>query len=161
MTAKLGVLGFSLVMAVSAPALAHEQHGSTWRSPSHVPQRKASPAPTGARTSWAPERSRDISLQHSDDNRDGWVTLDEALDRGRFDFRRSDRDRNRVLTRREVDHGELARHDRNRDGRMSLWEHQSAVRAHFARLDRNRDGYLARYELDPRVAPIRRTGWSR
>lgn len=102
-------------------------------------------------------------LTRSDLNRDGWVTLDEALSHGRSAFRRSDRDDNHVLSRREMDRSEIARHDRDRDGRVSFREHQWAVREHFSRLDRNGDGYLARYELDERSdrTPVRTASWWR
>jgi len=167
MFTKLPVLGFTLVAALSAPALAfaHEECGDD----KHAPARYESQRQSGSRNRSAPRDQwrgpapRDIVLTSSDVNRDGWVTLDEALDRGRRDFGRSDRDNNRVLSRREMDRSEIERHDQNRDGRMSFREHQSAVRAHFARLDRNRDGHLARYELDERYGSpaVRSAGWWR
>lgn len=159
MNIKLPMLGFTLVTALSAPALAHEECGGD-RS---APARHESPRQSGPRDQWRGPAAPDVALTSSDVNRDGWVTLDEALAQGRRDFRRSDRDNNWVLSRREMDRSEIDRHDRDRDGRMSFKEHQSAVRAHFARLDRNRDGYLARYELHERQgrSPVRTAGWWR
>jgi len=165
MITKLPVLGFTLVTALSAPALADDECGGDNRAPARheSPRQSGSRDHSGSRDQWRGPAPRDIVLTSSDINRDGWVTLDEALDHGRRDFWRSDRDNNRVLSRREMDRSEIERHDRNRDGRMSFREHQSAVRAHFARLDRNRDGYLARYEVDERYGTpaVRSAGWWR
>jgi hypothetical protein len=173
MITKLQVLGFSLVTALSVPALAHDQRHGAPRAPTsyegsrHGGPHHEGPRQWGPRDDWRRDRGpRDIVLTGSDINRDGWVSLEEALDHGRSDFRRSDRNHDRVLNRREMDRSEIARHDRNGDGRMSFIEHQRAVRRHFERLDRNRDGYLARYELDSRYgapgrsAPGRSVGWS-
>jgi hypothetical protein len=166
MITKLPVLGFTLITALSAPALAqaHEECGGKAHAPaSHGGPRGAGPAQWGQRDSGRRSAPRDIVLTNSDINRDGWVTLDEALSHGRSAFRRSDRDNNQVLSRREMERSEISSHDRDRDGRMSFREHQWAVREHFSRLDRNRDGYLARYELDGRSGspPVRSAGWWR
>ena len=98
-------------------------------------------------------------LRRSDLNRDGVVTLAEALQEGRYEFRSSDRDRNRVLTRREVSWGEFAQDDRDRNGVVSYGEHQDSIRRAFHRFDSNRDGVLARYELGQPGA--RGAGWRR
>lgn len=108
MITKLPVLGFTQVTALSAPALAHEECGDATRAPA----RHEGPRQSGSPEQWRGPAPRDIVLTSSDINRDGWVTLDEALDRGRSDFRRSDRDRDRVLSRREIDRSEIDRHDR-------------------------------------------------
>jgi hypothetical protein len=166
MITKLPVLGFSLMTALSAPALAqaHEECGGKPHAPaSYGGPRESGPRESGQRDKGRRSAPRDIVLTHSDINRDGWVTLDEALSHGRSAFRRSDRDNNQVLSRREMDRSEISRHDRDRDGRMSFREHQWAVGEHFARLDQNRDGYLTRYELDERSGspPVRSAGWWR
>ncbi|HEU4581447.1 MAG TPA: hypothetical protein VFS67_24485 [Polyangiaceae bacterium] len=98
-------------------------------------------------------------LRRSDLNRDGVVTLAEALQEGRHEFVNSDRDRNRVLTRREVSWGNFAHDDRDRNGIVSYGEHQESIRRAFYRFDTNRDGVLARYELGP--AGPRGAGWRR
>lgn len=164
MIAKLPVLGFALVTAFGSSALAHEGCPDAQHTPPNPAGAYGGGRPTyhtEARTNW-----RADELAYSDLNRDGWVTLDEALDHGRREFRREDRDRNRVLTRHELGRGELRRADRNRDGVVTHYEHESALRADFARHDRNRDGVLARYEVAydgaPAPAPApRRVGWWR
>lgn len=159
MIGKLPVLGFALVTAISGTALAHEpceRQGSPagygyGRGP-HGPAPVAyGPAPVA----YGPagySASIEAGLRQADLNRDGWVTLDEAVTHGRFEFRRNDRDGDRVLGRHEVDwdradhRGHRGHHGR-RDGQVTLFEYQDAVRSEFARLDVNRDGVLARYEL--------------
>jgi hypothetical protein len=139
MIGKLSVLGFSLATAIASPALAHDAHDS-WRDRhgrgdqrgDHRGDHRAAPA--------------EIDLRYADLNRDGYVTMHEALDSGRQAFRRQDRNNDWTLTRREVGYPAL-RHDRNNDGRVSMREYQRRVRAQFARMDINRDGYLGRREL--------------
>jgi hypothetical protein len=177
MMLKLPALGFALVTALTGTALAHEPHhtqggpgyrpagyghsghGNSGQGHSghghsghghsgHGPAGYGSSdrgGPYATRGGYAPTAA--VDLRYADLNRDGWVTLEEALDSGRQVFHRVDRDNDRVLSRREVSHTELAQEDRNRDGRLSLREHQRAVRTQFASYDRNHDGYLARYEL--------------
>jgi hypothetical protein len=101
-----------------------------------------------------------VDLRYADLNRDGWVTMAEAIDSGRHVFRQSDRDNDRVLTRYELGRPGVRRDDRNNDGRVTMNEYQRAVRARFASLDTNRDGVLARYELglEPRRG-TRSAGW--
>jgi hypothetical protein len=159
MIAKLPLLAFTLVTAVSGAAVAHDTRERGHRGHDGYGEHRHGPAP---RETSRGRGDTGSDLRHSDVNRDGWVTLGEALDRGRADFRREDRDRNRVLTRREVARVELQRDDRNRDGRVTMHEHQDAVRARFANLDRNRDGFLARYELAPAPPGLARSvGWRR
>jgi hypothetical protein len=121
------------------------------------------PVPQGppiAHVDWSARAAAD--LRYSDLNRDGYVSLQEALDHGRYEFQRNDRDGNRVLTRHEVDRPDLYRGDWNRDGRVSIREYQNVVRTQFARFDRNRDGFLARYELGGQPErPQRSAGWWR
>jgi Ca2+-binding EF-hand superfamily protein len=145
MIGKLPVLGFSLVTAISSQALAHESHDSRQHRPS----------------SYAPATTQ-VDLRGADLNRDGRVTMQEALDSGRQVFRRHDRDNNHMLTRREVSGPSFRQDDRNNDGRVSMREYQRTVRAQFASLDSNRDGYLARYELGYRRPGMSRpAGWRR
>ena len=172
MIAKLSVLGFSLATALSGTALANDD----CTDGSHGPA--APRAPAGYHGPQTPQRydarydgdrhgdgRRDsvrgdvVDLRQSDLNRDGWVTMAEALQHGRQDFRRTDRDRNRVLTRYELPRREFAQDDRDHNGRISYQEHQAAVRWDFARFDANRDGVLARYELNAPHAT--RAGWRR
>jgi len=145
MIGKLPVLGFALVTAVSSQALAHESHGS-WQ------HRQGRHAPAVA----------EVDLRYADHDRDGRVTMQEALSSGRQVFRRQDRDNNQVITRREAAGAGFNRDDRNNDGRVSMREYQRSVRAEFARRDTNRDGILARYELGQgRPGASRAAGWWR
>jgi hypothetical protein len=166
MIAKIPVLGFAVVTALTGTAAAHEDYHGQNRHPTHyapagyhasgeynVPRPSAVPYRNGAGYYQNVEE-----LRRSDYNRDGRVTLAEAIDHGRRDFFRSDRDRNRVLTPRELSPGELVREDRNRDGRVSFREHEAALRTTFARLDVNRDGVVGRYE---QAGSGRATGWRR
>jgi hypothetical protein len=176
MIAKLSVLGFSLVTVLSGQALAGDDctDGSnapaTYRAPAgyrapHAPQRHDAGYDGTRRDGRRNDGRRNdirgdiVDLRQSDLNRDGWVTMDEALQHGRQDFRRTDRDRNRVLTRYELPRRELAQDDRDRNGRISYGEHQAAVRWDFARYDANHDGVLARYELTAPYAT--RAAWRR
>jgi hypothetical protein len=180
MIGKLPVLGFSLIIALSTAlsgqALAREPAGYDYGGngygypsagyPDHGYDagyghgrggHGQSPRPV-ARADYSAEAA--AGLRYSDLNRDGWVTLWEALDHGRFEFRRNDRDRDHILTRYEIGRHDVARDDWNRDGRVTLFEYENAVRAEFARFDTNRDGFLARHELGygpPRAA--RSAGW--
>jgi hypothetical protein len=179
MIAKLPILGFTLVTALAGQAVAHEgcpegaqpPAPSTYRAPppiqpsyttvdyrgdgGHRGDGHRGDRGDGHRGDASGDRARvDVDdLRRSDLNRDGRVTLAEALRHGRRDFQRTDRDQNRVLTWREVSRRDIAVEDRNRNGRISYGEYQDAVRRSFARYDDNRDGVLARYELSrPRSA---------
>jgi hypothetical protein len=172
MIAKLPVLGFALVTAVSGTALAHEGCGTpahaSWGNHTHAQPaynaEQRGPARGGPAYN-APaygnrNRGYTAELRRSDIDRDGRVSIGEALDYGRVDFQRTDRDNNRVLTGYEYrQRGEFASEDLNRDGRVTYREHQRGVRSEFARLDRNGDGYLMAYEIDGRGGPQR--GWNR
>ena len=171
MITKLSVLGFSLATALSGQALAHDDctDGSKGPAAYRAPAGYRAPTPQRQEVRYGETRHDEgrpddrradiVDLRQSDLNRDGWVTMDEALQHGRQDFRRTDRDRNRVLTRYELPRRELAQEDRDRNGRISYQEHQAAVRWDFARYDANRDGVLARYELMGPYAS--RAGWQR
>ncbi|MEO8183260.1 MAG: hypothetical protein ABI895_30880 [Deltaproteobacteria bacterium] len=163
MIAKFFPLTVALVTAVAGSAAAHETHGDRGTAPYRAPA-PAYSAPAGhpyagsvpAAGYRAEEREE---LRRSDLNRDGRVTLTEALQQGRRGFRHSDRDQNRALTPREVSWGDLAHEDRDRNGRISYAEYQDAIRRTFYRFDTNRDGVLARYEL--RATAQRSAGWRR
>jgi hypothetical protein len=161
MIGKLSVLGFSLVTALSGSALAHEPH-DTSRGPSRGHSGpgghhgRPGPAnyggggygPAAPAVNHVDYSSRiEVDLRYADLNRDGWVTMEEALDSGRQVFRRNDRNNDRVLSRWETGGTRVGRGDRNQDGRVTVHEYQRNVRARFASLDTNRDGFLARYEL--------------
>jgi hypothetical protein len=164
MIPKLPFLGVALVTALAGSASAHDgcpdgaaKHSGHASSP--APAAYGTPvgyrgdgyrgdghgAPQGQRVERYREDVRD--LQQADVNRDGWVTLTEALREARREFRQEDRDRNRVLTRHEVSQRDLAQDDIDRNGRISYGEREDAIRRSFSRFDRNRDGLLARYEL--------------
>jgi len=171
------VLGLGLCTALAGTAAAHD--GDNCQHAERAPAAYQAPAPSpvyvtpvgdhdgyrGQRAPSAPYRgdgraANELSeLRHADLNRDGWVTLAEAMQYGRRDFRVNDQDQNRVLTRREVSWSELAQDDRNRDGRVSYGEYQQAIRRSFNRFDTNRDGVLARYELNQGNGPG--YGWRR
>lgn len=176
MIAKIpSLLSAAIVTAMAGQAAAHDADGC--RDGDRAPTTYSAPAPSvytpvgyaagayhsppagppGARRDRGGAELND--LRRSDLNRDGVVTLAEALQEGRYEFRNSDRDRNRVLTRREATWGEFAQDDRDRDGVVSYGEHQAAIRRAFYRLDTNRDGVLARYELGQPGA--RGAGWRR
>jgi len=177
MFAKISVLGFGLVTALAGQAAAHE-HGDSppaaYRAPAaSAPVYTPMGNPDGYRHNYPPAADDRTGyhadgraagelneLRRSDLNRDGWVTLAEAMQYGRRDFRRNDRDQNRMLTRREVAWSDLARDDRDRNGGISYGEHQDAIRRSFYQFDTNRDGLLASYELrqsrGPRSATWRR-----
>ena len=150
MIGKLSVLGFSLATAIASPALAHDEHDS-WRDRQssrgdHRGDYRAAPA--------------EIDLRYADRNRDGYVTMQEALDSGRQVFRRQDRNNDWTLTRHEVGGPVLRHDDRNNDGRVSMREYQHRLRTQFARLDVNRDGYLAPRELGYGPRGTRPAGWN-
>ncbi|HTV17543.1 MAG TPA: hypothetical protein VMG12_02700 [Polyangiaceae bacterium] len=151
MIGKLPVFGFSLVTAISSQALAHDSHDphGSWQHQQGRYQGRNVPA------------AADVDLRYADLDRDGRVTMREALASGRQVFRRQDRDNNSVITRREAGGPGFRQDDRNNDGRISMREYQSSVRAQFARLDTNRDGYLGRYELGYRPGSSRPAGWWR
>lgn len=169
MIAKLSALGFSVVTALGGTAAAHENCNDASHAPAgynapgyNAPGYQSTGGYSHSRPALAPRVSHveysgaTDDLRQSDFNHDGWVTLAEALDSGRRDFYRSDRDHNRVLTRRELSRRELSREDRNRDGRVTYYEHEGAVRASFASLDANRDGFLGRYEVARYDVPVGR-----
>jgi EF hand len=189
MIGKLSLLGFTLVTALSGTALAHENcdpgrghagpashnpggytpagygpagYGPAAYSPAGYGPAGYGPANRGGYRPAPPVEYSgrvQVDLRYSDLNRDGWVTMDEALDSGRQVFRQNDRNNDRVLTRYELGR-DVRRDDRNNDGRVTLQEYQRDVHARFASLDTNRDGVLARYELGlepPR--PTRSAGW--
>jgi hypothetical protein len=172
MIGKLSVLGFTLVTALSGSALAHEPY-DTSRGPSHGhpgPGGHGRPGPANYGGGYRPappavtHASRvEVDLRYADLNRDGWVTMQEALDSSRQVFRRNDRNNDRVLSRWEAGGTRVVRHgDRNQDGRVTMNEYQRNVRARFASLDTNRDGFLARHELglEPQRGS-RSAGWWR
>ena len=178
MFAKISsVLGLGLVTALAGQAAAHERGDSppaAYRTPAaSAPVYTPVGNPDGYRGNRPPavddrtgyhadgRAAGELNeLRRSDLNRDGWVTMAEAMQYGRRDFRRTDRDQNRMLTRREVSWGDLARDDRDRNGGISYGEHQDAIRRAFYQFDSNRDGLLASYELrqsrGPRSATWRR-----
>ena len=172
MIAKIpSLLSAAVVTAMAGQAAAHDGDGC--RDGDRAPTTYSSPAPTvytpvgypaGAHgypsagppgyPSAGPPGAREYrggaelqDLRRSDLNRDGVVTLAEALQEGRYEFRSSDHDRNRMLTRREVSWNEFAQDDHDRNGVVSYGEHQDSIRRAFYRFDTNRDGMLARYEL--------------
>jgi hypothetical protein len=143
MIGKLSALGFSLVTAIASPALAHDQHDSGRDRHGRGDHRGDYRDGRGDYRA----ASAEVDLRYADHNRDGYVTMQEALDSGRQVFRRQDRNNDWTLTGYEVGRPALRNDDRNNDGRVSMREYQRRVRAQFARLDVNRDGYLGRREL--------------
>lgn len=168
MIAKFIPVSVALVTAIAGSAAAHER-GYEHRAGHPNEHRAESPTPAvqpGYRAH-APGYNADArrieeryEWRQSDLNRDGRVTLAEALQQGRRGFRYSDRDQNRALSPREVSWSEVAHGDRDRDGWISYGEYQDAIRRSFARFDSNRDGVLARYELRQPVGS-HSAGWRR
>lgn len=160
MIGKLPVLAVALVTAISGTALAREPCESPHGRASHG---HGPPGPAHA----GYERpghgaSIEAGLRYSDLDRNGWVTLDEALTHGRFEFRRADRNGDHVLSGHEIGRDGARRGDRrgHRDRHITRVEYQDAVRAQFARMDVNRDGILAHYEIGlPPPRPSRSAGW--
>jgi hypothetical protein len=168
MIAKVIPMGVALATAIAGSAAAHET-GYEHRGGHPAEHRAAYPPPVvqpgyrGTAPVYGADAGRESmrdELRHSDLNRDGRVTLAEALQQGRRGFQHSDRDQNRALSPREVSYGDVAPRDRDRDGWISYGEYQDAIRRSFARFDSNRDGVLARYELRQPLAP-RSAGWRR
>lgn len=164
MIGKLPVLAFALVTAASGTALAREPCESQHRPAGYGYGYPQGPVPGGReRPGYA--TSIEAGLRYSDLDRNGWVTLDEALTHGRFEFRRADQNGDRVLSHHEIGRdgarwgGHRGRRG-HRDGHITRFEYQDAVRAQFARLDVNRDGILAHYEIGlPPPRPSRSAGW--
>jgi hypothetical protein len=96
-----------------------------------------------------------LVLSRADYNYDGGIALGEAHAYGRAEFARADRDRNGVLTRRELrgPGGELAQGARGRDGVVTLAEYDANVQRQFYSFDRNRDAFLTSYELGTSAPP--------
>ena len=168
MIAKFIPVSVALVTAIAGSAAAHET-GYDHRPGSPAGHRAEYPPPAvqpgyradGPYRANAPRRVEERDeLRHSDLNRDGRVTLAEALQQGRRGFRYNDRDQNRALSPREVSWSDVAHEDRDRNGWISYGEYQDAIRRSFARFDTNRDGVLASYELRRPMAP-RAAGWRR
>lgn len=173
MIPKLPFLGVALVTALAGQASAHDgcpdgaaKHSGHASSPApaayvtpvgyHGDGYRGDGHRGGAEGQRGERYREDVrDLRQADFNRDGWVTLTEALRQARREFRQEDRDQNRVLTRREVSQRDLAQDDFDRNGRISYGEREDAIRRSFSRFDRNRDGLLARYELsaDPGSRP--------
>src|SRR5689334_18399308 len=124
MIAKIpSLLSAAIVTAMAGQAAAHDGDGC--REGDRAPTTYSAPAPTvytpvgypGYSPGSIPDARRPAGtpggrgyrggteltdLRRSDLNRDGVVTLAEALQEARYEFRSSDHDRNRALTRREV-----------------------------------------------------------
>jgi len=172
MIAKFIPVSVAFVTAIAGSAAAHETgydnragypggrypagHGAEHPAPAAQPGYRANAPVYRADARRAEERNE---LRHSDLNRDGRVTMAEALQQGRRGFRSSDRDQNRALSPREVSWGDVGREDRDRNGWISYGDYQDAIRRSFARFDTNRDGVLGSYELRP--AGQRSAGWRR
>jgi hypothetical protein len=145
MLKTLAALGIGLITSVALPAAAHDDHS---RHGAHAPDyrgpARAQPSGTGSR--WV--------LRRADFNRDGGVSMREAHRYARVRFTQADRDRNGVLTGRELrSDGDFNRGPRGRDGVVTLAEYDSSIRFRFQGLDRNRDGFLSRYELRNTTSP--------
>jgi hypothetical protein len=168
MIAKFIPASLALITAIAGSAAAHETgydnraghptgHRADYPAPAAQPGYGGNTPGYRADARHADERDE---FRRSDLNRDGRVTLAEALQQGRRGFRNSDRDQNRALSPREVSWGDVAREDRDRNGWISYGEYQDAIRRNFYRFDTNRDGVLARYELRQSTGP-RSAGWRR
>lgn len=85
-----------------------------------------------------------------DTNKDGKVSLDEAVNGAKERFAKKDQDKNGALTANEIQgrgqrRFEMA--DANKDGRVTLAELETQVRAWFQKHDTNKDGVLTRDEF--------------
>ena len=121
------------------------------------------PAPPYAAPAPRRVEATQVVMRRADYNRDGGVTYAEAHAYGRDQFARADRDRNGVLTRRELrDSRDDFTRVSNQRGRgvVTLAEFDASVYNDFYQLDRNRDGFLSRYELGGGSAPGSTVTWS-
>lgn len=100
MTIKLAALGFSLITALSGTALAHDGYqGAPAPTRYNAPARYEAPVRYRTPTPYAaPYMARSAfdanDLRRADLNRDGRVTLPEAMSVGRTEFQQTDRDHN-------------------------------------------------------------------
>lgn len=153
---KLTIVAFSLVTALSGTALAHDGNhdyrAEDYRADNYRADRERSvrhePPVRYYAAPFAPASPFNIAeLRMSDMNRDGCVTLREAMRAGRADFARADANRDGVLERRELSRDGFVQDDSNRDGVVSFAEYQDGVRRSFEARDNNRNGVLERREL--------------
>jgi EF hand domain-containing protein len=119
--------------------------------PAYAPAPRYAPAPAPRYQAPSPRRveASPVAMRRADYNRDGGVTLQEARSYSRDQFIRADRDRNGVLTRRELSNAgsEFSRVSGNRGGVLTLAEYDASITNQFYSLDRNRDAFLSRHEL--------------
>ena len=90
---------------------------------------------------------------HADANKDGKVTLAEALAAGKERFDKKDANKDGAITKDEVkDRGKrmLERADANKDGKVTRAEGETLVREIFTRFDKNKDGAITKDELPQR-----------
>jgi hypothetical protein len=93
---------------------------------------------------------RGFGMMHADANKDGKVTIDEALTAGKARFAAKDANKDGVLTKDELGgRGEwlFERADANKDGKLTAAESEAFVRAGFTRFDANKDGVLTADEM--------------
>jgi hypothetical protein len=175
MLTQLAALGIGLITTVAAPAAlaapCNPAHPTAGYPTYGVPVPTYSPAPphappyAGPRAQPRRVEAQQVVMRRADYNRDGGVTYAEANAYGRNQFARADRDRNGVLTRRELQSSrdDFTRVSHGRGGVVTLAEFDAAVRGQFSELDYNRDGFLSRYELGlgaPPPPPSSSVTWS-
>jgi Ca2+-binding EF-hand superfamily protein len=89
-------------------------------------------------------------MSRADANKDGKVTLAEALAAGMAHFDKKDANRDGAITKDEVKgRGErmLERADANKDGKVTRAEGEALVREGFTRFDKNKDGVISKDDL--------------
>lgn len=136
---KLSVLlGFAGLTALSAVAVAHE----------------------GGGCDRGHEGGRQGLFRNADTDKDGKVTLAEALWAGKQRFDSKDANKDGALSKDEVKgRGErmFERIDANHDGKVTRAESETFVREVFTRFDKNKDGVLTQDEM-PKGPPHGRGG---
>ncbi len=89
-------------------------------------------------------------MQKADANKDGKVTLAEAVAAGQARFDHKDANKDGAITKDEAKgRGErlFERADANKDDKVTRAESEALVREGFTRFDKNKDGVLSQDEL--------------
>ncbi|MGC4087214.1 MAG: hypothetical protein QM756_04780 [Polyangiaceae bacterium] len=124
------LLGFVGLTVVSAAAFAGE------------------PGAQGAKH--GPRGEHKGGMMRADANKDGKVTLAEALAAGNERFAKKDANKDGAITKDEVKGRAarlLERADANKDGKVTRAEGEALVRDGFTRFDKNKDGAITKDEL--------------
>jgi len=92
-------------------------------------------------------------MMRADANKDGKVTLAEALAAGKERFDQADANKDGAISKDEVKGRGMRlfeRADANKDGKVTRAEGETLVREGFTRFDKNKDGVVTKDELPQR-----------